>query len=487
MKLETILKLPFANQIEKLCVDTLTGRDPKAYREEYNGKRERRETSVDKRQDKPIPVYSATEKDKDGNPVKIGDDYITVARIRTNAPKRIVRTASAFLFGGEMKVELPEANEATEYFKEQWTERLKMKSVLAEFARTVMIETKSALLFYPRISVDDTGAEVKSIGVMVLNANNSDFYPHFDEYGNMDAFTRKYVVQDEQGKEQNCVWIQTANTTYVGTETSGVWAVSSEANLAGKITVVYAEQDATEWEDVAGNMDALEMRLSRLIDTNDYFGDPILKSYGQSSLPTKETVGKTLEFDIYSDPETGKDIHGDAEYLVWQQSIDSIKLEIEEMRKEIHAGTSTPDISFESLKGMNNISGIGMKFMFLDAHIKAIEKMEIFGPAVIRCISVVKSMISNITETKHKTTLATSNIKVTFGSILPDDLKEMVDILVAANGNKPLNSQETATSLSPFTKDTQEEMRKLNSEADAESSRNSLIGSIIEPQPTPAE
>ncbi len=480
MKLEKILTLPFADQVAKLCVDTILERDPKAYREEYNGKRERRSGSVGNRQDKVISVFSETEKDKEGNPVKTGSDTITVARVKTNAPKRIVRTAAAFLFGGEMNVELPESNEATEYFKEQWTDRLKMKSVLAEFARTVMVETKSALLFYPRITKDDTGSAVKSIGVMVLNCNNSQFFPHYDDYGNMDAFTREYVIQDDDGKEQNCVWIQTATTTYIGTQTSGTWNVTSEKNQAGKITVVYAEQDTPEWEDVAVNMDALEMRLSRLIDTNDYFSEPILKSYGQSSLPTKESVGKTLEFDIYVDPETNKEVHGDADYLVWQQSIDSIELEISEHKREIHTGTSTPDISFESLKGMTQVSGTTLKFMFLDANIKAIEKMEIFGPAVIRCISVVKSMISNITETKHKTTLAASNIKVTFGSILPDDLKEMVDVLVAANGNKPLNSQETITGHSPFTINADEEIKKINAEADAESSRNSLIGTVVE-------
>lgn len=480
MKLEKILTLPFADQVEKLCVDTITGRDPKAYREEYNGKRERRDTSVGKRQDKVISVYSETEKDEEGNPKSIGSDTIKVSRIHSNIPKRIVRTASAFLFGGEMKVELPESNEATEYFKEQWTERLKMKSVLAEFARTVMIESKSALLFYPRVSKDEAGKEVKSIGVLVLNCNNSDFYPHFDKYGNMDAFTRKYVVQDEEGKEQSCVWIQTDSTTYIGVDVSGTWAVTSEKNTTGKITVVYAEQETTEWDDIAVNMDAFEMRLSRLVDTNDYFSEPILKSYGQSSLPTKDTVGKTLEFDVYVDPDTGKESHGDADYLVWQQSIESTKLELDEHKREMHTGTSTPDISFESLKGMTQISGTALKFMFLDAHIKAIEKMEIFGPAVIRCISVVKSMISNLTETKHKNTLTVANIKVTFGSILPDDIKEIVDVLVAANGNKPLNSQETITGHSPFTKDAKAEIQKLNNEAKAESARNSLIGTVVE-------
>ena len=480
MKLEKILTLPFPDQLTQLCVDNVTGRDPKAYREEYNGKRERRDTSVGKRGDKAVDVYSETEKDEDGNPKRIGTDYVPVAKIHTNAPKRIVRTAAAFLFGGEMKVEIGKATDATEYFKDMWTNRLKMKSVLMEYARTAMIETKSALLFYPSTSKDESGKEIKQVRVMILTCENSDFYPHFDEYGNMDAFTRKYTITGEDGKEQNCAWIQTATTTIIGTQgADGKWIVTSEKNQSGKINVVYVDQRDPEWEDIAVNMDALEMRLSRLIDTNDYFSEPILKSYGQANLPTKNSVGKTLEFEVYVDPETQKEIHGDADYLVWQQSIDSIKLEIEEHKREINSGTSTPDISFESLKGMTQISGTALKFMFLDAHIKAIEKMEIFGPAVIRCISVVKSLIGNVVETKYKTALAEANIQVTFGSILPEDLKEMVEVLVAANGNKAINSVETTASLSPFTKDAEEEVKRINNEADAESKRNSLTGLTV--------
>lgn len=479
MKLEKILELPFADQLNKLCVDTVTGRDPKAYLEEYKGLRVRRETSIGNRDDKYVDLYSETEKDQDGNPIRIGSETITVAKIHTNVPKRIVRIAAAFLFGGEMKIEIGDSNDATEYFKDQWTNRLKMKSILMEFARTTMIETKSALLFYPSVTKDDTGKEIKQIRVMILKCSNSDFYPHFDEYGNMDAFIRKYTQLDDEGKEQNCAWIQTATTTYIAIQVSGVWSVTNEPNRSKKINVVYVDQNDPEWEDIAVNMDALEMRLSRLVDTNDYFSEPILKSYGQTNLPTKNSVGKTLEFDIYVDPDTQKEVHGDADYLVWQQSIDSIKLEIDEHKREINTGTSTPDISFESLKGMTQISGTALKFMFLDAHIKAIEKMEIFGPAVIRCISVIKALIGNVIETKYNKAMEEADIQVTFGSILPEDLKEMVDVLIAANGNRPINSVETTSSMSPFTKNSVEELKKINDEADRESKRNSLTGLTV--------
>ena len=53
------------------------------------------------------------------------------------------------------------------------------------------------------------------------------------------------------------------------------------------------------------------------------------------------------------------------------------------------SGTSTPDLSFDNLKGIGNLSGVARKFMLMDATIEASENMETFGPVVQRCVSVV--------------------------------------------------------------------------------------------------
>ena len=79
----------------------------------------------------------------------------------------------------------------------------------------------------------------------------------------------------------------------------GIWLVKKTKNLCGKIPVVDDEVDCPDWEDVANLIDKKEMRLSRLSDTNDYFSEPILKTYGLANLPSKETVGKELNFGIY--------------------------------------------------------------------------------------------------------------------------------------------------------------------------------------------
>ena len=54
-------------------------------------------------------------------------------------------------------------------------------------------------------------------------------------------------------------------------------------------------------------MDAREMRLSRLADTNDYFSAPLMVTYGRAEFPSKEDVGKEIQFPVKVDELTGKE------------------------------------------------------------------------------------------------------------------------------------------------------------------------------------
>lgn len=480
----TILQEPdFKKVVEALCKDTIEGREPEAYLKEYKGDRTRRETSVGNREDKSIDLYSDTEfeEDAEGNqvPKKIGTDTVPVARIHTNIPKKVVRTAAAFLFGGEMNISFMEDNEGTEYFRTMVEKKLKLKAVLKEFARTVMVETKAALLFYPKEVITTKGIVIE-LRVRLLSQKSGEFYPHFDDYGDMDGFIRKYkAVNPEDAKEHDYAWIQTTEQNITSVDMDGTWVTAAEPNLFGKLSIVYAEQDLPEWEDEATTMDAVEMRISRLFDTNDYFSEPILKSYGATTLPSKKTVGKQIEFEVKVDPDTMKEYHGDADYLTWQQSVESIKLELDTNINEVFSGTSTPNLSFENLKSVGNITGIGMKFMFLDAFIKAMEKMEIFEPAVQRAAHIIIAGITNICDPGMAGQFEENDVEITFGSVLPDDLREEMEVLQIANGNKPINARRTVTARSRFTKDVDEEMKLIEEEDKAEADSKNLIGSTI--------
>lgn len=440
----------FGQVVSTLCVDTIEYREPREYYREYHGERRRRKTSVGWREPKRLAVYSETLKDKNGEPLRLEDKIVDVARIVTNFPKKEVRTSVAFLFGGQMTITGTDQNDGFQEFKRVWERRLKMQSVLKSFARKVLSESKAALVFYPYTSKGLDGNLITELKVKTLsvprNENTfSEFYPHFDDNDDMDAFIHRYQV-NSNGMIRNSCTIWTVDKIITAIDEMGGWVIKEVPNLFGKIPVVYADVFQPEWDEVAGIMDAREMRLSRMADTNDYFAEPILKTYG------------------------------DSDYLTWTGSQPSVDKELEETKNEQFAGTSTPDLSFDNLKGIGNLSGVARKFMLMDATIKASENMETFGPVVQRCVSVVLAGICNITNIKYRPQLVNNLIDVEFGSILPEDLAETLQTLSIANGGKPINAQRTVTAHSPLTEDLDEEMKLMKEEEDTAAQRNNMVG-----------
>lgn len=490
----------FSRIVSDLCVDTIEDRDPKEYLEEYNGERRRRKTSVGFREPKKVAVYSDTEFETDPNtgeekPKRLEDKTVPVAKIVTNIPKKIVRTAAAFLFGGDMIVSADNMDDdSLQDFKQVFVRKLKMKSVFMRFARIVLSETKGAIVFYPVTKSNIKGTDKDGNPILkkevVLKAKilstpkddnvTNEFYPHFDD-DDMDGFIHKYTAM-VNGRSCECVKIYTDNEIITGIN-DGQWVITKDKNLFGKIPVVYAEVDQPDWEDIAVLMDAYEMRLSRMSDTNDYFGDPMLKTYGQTNLPSKETVGKELNFSMEVDPDTGTAYHGDAEYLSWQQSIDSQKEEIANERHEIFSGASCPDLSFDNLIGIGDLSGVAREFMTIDAKIKATEQMEIFGPVVQRCVAIVQAGMARISHIKNAGAIEGNYFEVKFGSILPKNLTEILQNLAIANGNKPINSQETITAESPYTKNAKQEIATMKKEEKEMAQNSNPFGATFPANP----
>lgn len=477
---EILLDDDFGHVVNTLCVDTIEGREPREYYNEYHGERKRRKTSVGWREPKRLEVYSDTLTDKNGQPLRLPDKIVDVARIVTNFPKKEVRTSTAFMFGGKMTITATDQNDGFQEFKRIWERKLKMQSVLKTFARKVLSESKAALVFFPYTTKGLDGKIKTELKVKILSVPQnenvlSEFYPHFDDNDDMDGFIHKYQVRSV-GMIRNGCTLWTADKIITATDELGGWAKREVPNLWGKLPVVYGDIFYPEIDEVAPILDAREMRLSRLVDTNNYNADPILKTFDVQDLPNKDTVGKEISFSSKIDPETNKLYHGDAEYLTWSGSQPSVDKELEETKNELFSGSSTPDLSFDNLKGIGNVSGVARKFMMMDAIIKASDNMEVFGPVVQRCVSVVTAGICNITNIKYRPQLINNQIDVEFGSILPEDLSETLQNLSTANGGKPVNSQRTVTAQSPFTDDLEEEMRLIQEEETASVQRNSMTG-----------
>lgn len=74
-------------------------------------------------------------------------------------------------------------------------------------------------------------------------------------------------------------------------------------------------------------------------------------------------------------------------------------MEIENLFKIILSYTQTPDISFESAKGMGAIFGTALKLMFMDAHLKVLDKREIFDAYLKRRLNIIKAFVGAMDKT----------------------------------------------------------------------------------------
>lgn len=398
---------------------------------------------------------------------------VVVAKLGAPFQKKIVNSAVSFLFGEPVKLINNNDEEKFEVIydavKDVW-KNAKLDFHNRKIARKLFVETRAAELFYVRIDQDN----VKKVKVKVLcKSEGDDITPHWDDYGDMDAFIREYQWKDEDGKDRHRVEIYTDEIMFVGIKAGDNWSVQKYDNLIGKIPVIYYEQEENEWEDLQSLIERVETMISNNADTNDYFGSPAIVSKGMlKNAPEKGEVGKF--FEILPETVEGRINYGELSYLTWDRAPEGMKTEYEILKDLIYSMSQTPDLSFNNVKGTSNLSGIALKFMFLDSILKSRNKQEIFGECLDRRINLLSTIIGTVTDVKMKD-YKDLDISVEFQDGLPENLLEIIDMLVAATAGEKVMSQEAAVHRNPLIDDPESELDTLKKETETQAANNPPI------------
>ena len=231
----------------------------------------------------------------------------------------------------------------------------------------------------------------------------------------------------------------------------------------GKIPVVYGCQPKVEWEDVQSLIERLEKLLSNFADTNDYHASPKIFVEGKIiGFARKGEAGGIIEGE-----EGAK-----AQYLSWQSAPESVKLEIETLLKMIYTITQTPDISFDTVKGIGSVSGIALKLLFMDAHLKVQDKCEIFNEYIQRRINVVKAFLAIANKQEQGWQEAAEHLVVEpiITPYIIEDEQSKINILTAANGNKQIASRKATVQRLGWADDVDEEIKAIETEEAQENS-----------------
>lgn len=263
-----------------------------------------------------------------------------------------------------------------------------------------------------------------------------ELYPYFDEYGDMTAMSIGYTRK-----------VGRKNVQYFDTYTDdrhikwsnegGEWAVvEDETTTLTKIPGIYAFRPTPIWEDTSRNVYEMEWSLSR---NGNYLRENSkpkfvvcaneIIQYGDEKNPNKEFKA------VAQFPSGAK-----AEYVTWQQAVESLKFHIETLRSLYFTQLQLPDWSYEKMS-QHALSGESRKQMFIDAELKVGDESGRLLEFYDRETNVLKAFLKLMMGASFHADIDALKVDNVITPYRISDEKERVELLMTANGNQPIMSQ----------------------------------------------
>lgn len=399
-------------------------------------------------------------KDAQGNIAKVKN----VNRIAIPYQKTIVNRAVSFGFANDVQISDNAGDNAQLKEIVKAVKRILFENKEISFNRKIARELyrskETAEIWY----FEKTDREHENYGFktpykikcMQLSAwKNDSLYPIFNEYEDLKAFARGYSMTIN-GKMTSVVDIYTDTETRRFAKGNEGWTEmnieKSGAEAINKIPIIFAQQEQAEWEDVRTNIERLELLLSKHAEINDYHASP--KTFVKGELKTMPVAGEP-------NPILKGGENTDVKILSWQHAPESVKLEIEILIENIHKFTQTADISFNSIKSLSQVSGVMLKMLFMDAHLKVMEKSEIWDEYFTRRYNLIKTMLGALNP-NWSDLVRQLEMSPVINPFMIDDEKAMVEMLTTANGNKPIMSHKKSVEMFGMVSDVEQELLMIN-------------------------
>lgn len=404
---------------------------------------------------------------------KTGQRKGTVKRwkLPLNYPQFINEISLVFIYGRPVKWTNKD-DQSDDAFAEftDLVERTHFDSKVRECKRLAGAETQSAMLFRVfRNRENEPDCQIR----VLARSKGDEIYARWDIYENLVSFAWGYYVKEDSSTTVYHFDIFTPEKTYRCKQTLSGWEVNEEDNEIGKIPVILFQQEK-EWAGVEPLIEREEYIGSRTADTNDYVSDPMLLIHEDiiKSMPDKGDENKTLRIK----GNNVDDVSKYAKYLTWDSAPESKQKEIDWLQKHILSKTFTPDIDFDNMKGLSNVSGKALKQMMLLATIKANRRKEKHDELLDRTASLMLAIIGNVLHVALKPQCETAKIKHVFQEPFGEDIAEAIENIVKAKDAEIL-STEGAVELNPLIEDHQKELERIEKEdADAAQRQRDIFG-----------
>lgn len=390
-------------------------------------------------------------------------------KLPINYPQYINEIALVFIYGRPIKwTNQSEGTDKAFSAFQDLIKRTRFDSKVRQCKRLAGAETQSAMLF--RVFRNNENKPDCQIRVLA-KSKGDEIYARWDMYENLVSFAWGYYVKDSSTETSYHFDIFTPDVIYRCKRVLTGWEVVEEQNPIGKIPVILFQQDK-EWKGVEPLIEREEHIGSRTADTNDYFADPmfIVDTDIIKNMPDKNDENKTLI-------SKGKDdVSKAAHYLTWDSAPESKQKEIEWLQKHILTKTFTPNIDFENMKGLSNVSGKALKQMMLLADIKAQRHKEVHDELLDRTGNLIIAIIGNVLNIALRGECNNLIVGHEFQEPFGEDIKETIENIAKAKDAEML-STEGAIELNPLVKNKEQELKRIEKEsADAAQKQRDIFG-----------
>jgi len=342
-----------------------------------------------------------------------------------------------------------------------------------EILRRKLSELEVAVIWYYVVTEDPK--QKFTLNCKIVSPELGDtLYPLFDVNGTMISFRRDYKLSDGGNMIEHSD-IYTSEFEYKYIKKEGSWILDPDAkaksietgdyvpanpvpNPAKKILVEYYNQKKPVWHNVQPLIYRHETITSNHGAMNDKFGAPIFVVSG-------EIQGEIIDNAQGSLLQLANE--ATANYAQLASEPESIKLEQTNLEKFIYAMSQTPDISFDQMMTIGQMSGFAAEMIFGDPHMAVRMEEETFGLGLQRRLNIIKAAIAALIDTSLANEAKVVQLKPVITPYLPQNVTEQIEnITVAKTGG--VISTETALEQNPLVKDTKVELERMKSDATAE-------------------
>ena len=368
-------------------------------------------------------------------------------------PVFINEIALVFLYGRPVKwTQLSEGTDDAFQNYTQLNEKVRFNAIVREAKRVAGAEGISAILYH--VYRDSKTGEPKLLLNVLSKKNNDDIYLIKDQYKRLTAFAWGYYLTEAGNKTVHHLDIFTEDTIYRCKRASVGWEVLVIPNPIGKIPVLIFEQEV-EHDGTQPMIERTEALTSTDADVNDRFANPAMVATAEilNSLPKAEEEAK-----LYILKNGGK-----VEYLTWDQASQSKQNEYERLDKHILSKSFTPNIDFDNMKSLSNLSAKAIRKVMLLAVIKAEKRKETHDGYMNRHAHLMLAIMGNVLDYAHKAQYDALQIGHEFQEPFGDDVSETLNDVLKQFGAGGMSTQ-TMLELSYLIKDAKKEYELIKAE-----------------------